>query len=86
MLQIRYASERNGRSAGGATRSTTGSAVSHRRDRRFHHRPAAERGPDTGVITCHTTAHDQDDTAVLAFARTFLVPLDADAARDATNY
>ncbi|MFE4870483.1 MaoC family dehydratase [Streptomyces sp. NPDC056682] len=49
-------------------------------------RRASESRPDTGVITCHTTAHNQDDTAVLAFARTFLVPLDAEAARDATNY
>ncbi|MER6106683.1 MaoC family dehydratase [Streptomyces hirsutus] len=49
-------------------------------------RRASESRPDTGVITCHTTAHNQDNTSVLAFTRTFLVPLDADAARDATHY
>ncbi|MGW0753386.1 MaoC family dehydratase [Streptomyces sp. NPDC002587] len=49
-------------------------------------RRASDSSPDTGVITCHTTAHNQDDTDVLAFARTFLVPLDADTVRDATNY
>ncbi|MEV6048691.1 MaoC family dehydratase [Streptomyces xanthochromogenes] len=42
--------------------------------------------PDTGVITCHTTAHNQDSNAVLSFTRTFLIPLDADTARDTTNY
>ncbi|MGW7199391.1 MaoC family dehydratase [Streptomyces chryseus] len=46
----------------------------------------SESRPDTGVITCHTTAHNQDHTSVLAFTRTFLVPLDADTVRDATNY
>ncbi|GAA1520854.1 MaoC family dehydratase [Sphaerisporangium rubeum] len=46
----------------------------------------SESRPDTGVITCHTTAHNQDNISVLAFTRTFLVPLDADAARDATHY
>jgi itaconyl-CoA hydratase len=49
-------------------------------------RRTAESRPDTGVITCHTTAHNQDRTSVLAFTRTFLVPLDADAARNATYY
>ncbi|MGY3677068.1 MaoC family dehydratase [Streptomyces sp. TE33382] len=49
-------------------------------------RRASESRPDTGVITCHTTAHNQDNTSVLAFTRTFLVPLNADAARDATYY
>ncbi|MET9427860.1 MULTISPECIES: MaoC family dehydratase [unclassified Streptomyces] len=49
-------------------------------------RRVSESRPDTGVITCHTTAHNQAGTRVLAFARTFLVPLDADAARDATHY
>ncbi|QNE75500.1 MaoC family dehydratase [Streptomyces finlayi] len=46
----------------------------------------SESRPDTGVITCHTTAHNQDDTSVLTFARTFLVPLDADTVRGANNY
>ncbi|MER7056159.1 MULTISPECIES: MaoC family dehydratase [unclassified Streptomyces] len=49
-------------------------------------RRASESRPDTGVITCHTTAQNQNNTNVLAFTRTFLVPLDADAARDATHY
>ncbi|MET7563669.1 MaoC family dehydratase [Streptomyces sp. NPDC005479] len=49
-------------------------------------RRASESRPDTGVITCHTTAHNQDNTSVLVFTRTFLVPLDADATRDATQY
>lgn len=48
-------------------------------------RPSESR-PGTGVITCHTTAHNQADTRVLTFSRTFLMPLDADAARDATHY
>ncbi|MFJ3183922.1 MaoC family dehydratase [Streptomyces sp. NPDC086796] len=49
-------------------------------------RRASESRPDTGVITCHTTAHNQNRTSVLAFTRAFLVPLNADAARDATHY
>ncbi|WP_432135079.1 MULTISPECIES: MaoC family dehydratase [unclassified Streptomyces] len=49
-------------------------------------RRVSERRPDTGVITCHTTAHNQAGTSVLAFTRAFLVPLDADAARNATRY
>lgn len=49
-------------------------------------RRTSENRPDTGVITCHTTARNQDNISVLAFTRAFLVPLDADAARDATHY
>ncbi|MFH8554506.1 MaoC family dehydratase [Streptomyces celluloflavus] len=49
-------------------------------------RRASESRPDTGVITCRTTAHNQAGISVLTFTRTFLVPLDADAARDATHY
>lgn len=49
-------------------------------------RRTSESRPGTGVITCHTTAHNQAGTSVLAFTRTFLVPLDADTARNATNY
>ncbi|MFJ2175175.1 MaoC family dehydratase [Streptomyces sp. NPDC087851] len=49
-------------------------------------RRASESHPDTGVITCHTTARNQHRTSVLTFTRTFLVPLDAGAARDATHY
>ncbi|MFD8251542.1 MaoC family dehydratase [Streptomyces werraensis] len=42
--------------------------------------------PGTGIITCHTTAHNQRNTTVLDFTRTFLLPLDADTTRDATHY
>ncbi|MGW1791092.1 MaoC family dehydratase [Streptomyces tubercidicus] len=49
-------------------------------------RRASQSRPDTGVITCHTTAHNQAGTSVLVLNRTFLVPLDAEAARDATDY
>lgn len=49
-------------------------------------RRTSESRPDTGVITCNTTAHNQEGTAVLTFARTFLIPLDADTVRDATDY
>ncbi|QIP74723.1 MaoC family dehydratase [Streptomyces sp. VN1] len=49
-------------------------------------RRASESRLDTGVITCHTTAHNQGHMSVLSFTRTFLVPLDADTVRDATNY
>ncbi|MEE1804544.1 MULTISPECIES: MaoC family dehydratase [unclassified Streptomyces] len=49
-------------------------------------RRASESHPDTGVITCHTTARNQHRISVLTFTRTFLVPLDAGAARDATHY
>lgn len=49
-------------------------------------RRVSDSRPDTGVITCHTTAHNQTGTSVLAFTRAFLVPLNADAARDATHY
>ncbi|MER0241350.1 MaoC family dehydratase [Streptomyces sp. HSW2009] len=49
-------------------------------------RRASQSRPDTGVITCRTTAHNQHITNVLTFTRTFLIPLDADAARDATHY
>ncbi|MGS2591172.1 MaoC family dehydratase [Streptomyces hebeiensis] len=49
-------------------------------------RRASESRPDTGIITCHTTARNQNNTNVLVFTRTFLVPLDEDAARDATHY
>ncbi|WP_217199906.1 MaoC family dehydratase [Streptomyces buecherae] len=49
-------------------------------------RRASESRPDTGVITCRSTAHNQHTTNVLAFTRTFLIPLDADTTRDATHY
>ncbi|MEV5255947.1 MaoC family dehydratase [Streptomyces werraensis] len=49
-------------------------------------RRISESRPGTGIITCHTTAHNQADTTVLDFTRTFLLPLDADTTRDATRY
>ncbi|MFJ9080298.1 MaoC family dehydratase [Streptomyces sp. NPDC102278] len=49
-------------------------------------RRPSESSPGNGVITCHTIARNQTDTDVMAFNRTFLVPLDADTVRDATNY
>ncbi|MFJ3495701.1 MaoC family dehydratase [Streptomyces sp. NPDC086091] len=49
-------------------------------------RRPSQQHPGTGVITCRTTAHNQDGTTVLAFTRTFLIPLDAQSARDATDY
>ncbi|MFJ8547159.1 MaoC family dehydratase [Streptomyces sp. NPDC093586] len=49
-------------------------------------RRTSESRPGTGVVTCHTTAHNQTDTTVLDFTRTFLLPLDADAVRDVTHY
>ncbi|MGW3668555.1 MaoC family dehydratase [Streptomyces sp. NPDC005141] len=51
----------------------------------LHRRHSASR-PGSGLITCRTEGHNQDDTPVLAFTRTFLVPTDPDAVRDATNY
>ncbi|MEU9148527.1 MaoC family dehydratase [Streptomyces sp. NPDC048349] len=48
-------------------------------------RPSDSR-PGNGLITCHTTGHNQNGTCVLAFTRTFLIPLDADAVRNATDY
>ncbi|WP_327690055.1 MaoC family dehydratase [Streptomyces tubercidicus] len=39
-----------------------------------------------GVITCRTAGHNQNDTHVLTLTRTFLIPLDADAVRNATRY
>ncbi|MFD4377085.1 MaoC family dehydratase [Streptomyces sp. NPDC058486] len=49
-------------------------------------RRASESRPESGVITCHTTALNQEGTSVLVFNRIFLVPLDADTVRDATHY
>jgi itaconyl-CoA hydratase len=42
--------------------------------------------PTDGIVTCDTTAQNQDDRPVLRFTRTFLVPLDPTSVRDATNY
>ncbi|MEU6346265.1 MaoC family dehydratase [Streptomyces sp. NPDC046977] len=48
-------------------------------------RPSQSR-PGHGVITCRTTGFDQDDHRVVRFTRTFLLPIDPAALRDATNY
>lgn len=42
--------------------------------------------PDTGIVTCHTTGHNQDGNTVITFTRSFFVPVDADTVRDHTNY
>ncbi|MFI9157506.1 MaoC family dehydratase [Kitasatospora aureofaciens] len=42
--------------------------------------------PDTGVVTCRTTGHNQDGAPVVTFTRTFLAPLDPHAVRTLTNY
>ncbi|CAL9677643.1 hypothetical protein SUDANB95_07969 (plasmid) [Actinosynnema sp. ALI-1.44] len=48
-------------------------------------RPSNSR-PDDGIVTCATTAHNQDGEQVLRYRRTFLVPRDPDRVRDATHY
>ncbi|WP_231873357.1 MULTISPECIES: MaoC family dehydratase [Kitasatospora] len=42
--------------------------------------------PGDGIVTCRTSGLNQDGEQVVTFTRTFLVPLDPDAVRDATNY
>lgn len=42
--------------------------------------------PCDGIIICRTDAHNQQDTQVLTFTRTFLLPTDTEAIRDANNY
>ncbi|MCZ4120288.1 MaoC family dehydratase [Streptomyces sp. H39-S7] len=42
--------------------------------------------PQHGIVTCRTAGRNHQDTRVLVFTRTFLVPTDPDALRDATNY
>ncbi|MFE7843082.1 MaoC family dehydratase [Streptomyces sp. NPDC057474] len=49
-------------------------------------RRLSESRPDTGIVTCRTTGHNQDGTTVITFTRSFFVPVDADAVRDRTNY
>lgn len=48
-------------------------------------RPSHSR-PGTGIVTCRTTAHNQDGTRVLTFTRSFFAPIDAADLRDRTNY
>ena len=42
--------------------------------------------PENGVVTCRITAFNQRDIRVLSCTRTFLVPADADAVREAAQY
>ncbi|MFD5268825.1 MaoC family dehydratase [Streptomyces sp. NPDC058335] len=49
-------------------------------------RRLAKSRPGTGIVTCRTCGHNQTDTRVLTFTRTFLVPTDLDSVREATNY
>ncbi|MFE1957720.1 MaoC family dehydratase [Streptomyces sp. NPDC059479] len=42
--------------------------------------------PDTAIVTCRTTGHNQHGSAVVTYTRSFFVPVDADAAREQTNY
>ncbi|MFI6055946.1 MaoC family dehydratase [Streptomyces violascens] len=42
--------------------------------------------PDTGIVVCRSSGHNQTGKCVLTFTRTFFVPTDPDAARDAANY
>ncbi len=48
-------------------------------------RPSKSR-PHEGVVTCRVNGYNQDGRRVLTLTRTFLVPADAAAVRDATNY
>jgi len=42
--------------------------------------------PEHGVVTCRIEGFNQDDARVFSCTRTFLVPVDASAVRDATGY
>lgn len=50
------------------------------------HRRVSSSHPDSGVVRCATTAHNQDAVPVLRFTRTFLVPRYPDRVRNATGY
>lgn len=49
-------------------------------------RRTSKRRPHQGIVTCRTTGSNQDSAQVVTFTRSFLVPLDAGAVRDKTNY
>ncbi|MCP9211457.1 MaoC family dehydratase [Streptomyces sp. NEAU-Y11] len=49
-------------------------------------RRRSESRPDTGIVTCRTTGHNQDGNTVITFTRSFFVPVDADTIRGHTNY
>ncbi|MFC7872030.1 MaoC family dehydratase [[Kitasatospora] papulosa] len=42
--------------------------------------------PDTGIVTCRTTGHNQDGKTVVTFTRSFFLPVEATAVRDRTTY
>ncbi|MDX3433908.1 MaoC family dehydratase [Streptomyces sp. ME01-18a] len=42
--------------------------------------------PDTGIVTCRTTGHNQHGTPVVTFTRSFFLPTEATAVRDRTTY
>lgn len=46
----------------------------------------SESRPGQGIVTCQVEGHNQDDRRVLVCTRTFFVPADPDALRDATGY
>lgn len=50
------------------------------------HRRLSKSRPENGIITCRTTGFNQDQTRVIRFQRTFLVPLDPEPIRAATHY
>lgn len=49
-------------------------------------RRLSESRSGAGIVACRTSGHNQAGTRVLTFTRTFFVPTDPDAVRDATNY
>ncbi|MEJ8657592.1 MaoC family dehydratase [Streptomyces sp. MS1.AVA.4] len=49
-------------------------------------RRLAKSRPENGIVTCRTSGRNQEGTRVLVFTRTFLVPIDPDTIRAATNY
>lgn len=42
--------------------------------------------PEHGIVSCRTSGYNQLGTRVVMFDRIFLVPMNADATRDATGY
>ncbi|MFE0055412.1 MaoC family dehydratase [Streptomyces sp. NPDC059003] len=42
--------------------------------------------PGDGIVTCQVEGYNQRDERVFSCKRTFLVPVDADAVREATDY
>lgn len=46
----------------------------------------SESRPEYGIVTCRIEGHNQHDKRVFSCTRAFLVPADASAVRDATDY